>query len=519
VRRNSQVLTSVLTIIGVAILVYATRLKGHFVADDHFIFYRLQQGGAFGFATYPPISFFRPLISLHYYLDYMLWGMHSLASHAVNLLWHIICGLLVWWFGLRLLMHWGWRFTSALSAARVAAAFFVALPANVEAVAWFAARADMVATAGALGALLLLMRFHERGCWRSYAGALACFASGLFCKESLLTFPLIAWLWLRHLGMAQAGRLTLPFWGVLVVYWVIRTVAVQGLGAYPDAWATLPRPWLLVVNLLAYLFQMGMPAILYGLGRDLWDTLLWGAWLVGVGLAVWYAWRTPPAHARPVAWSLLVGWVLLALLPVLMFKPSPLYFLNSRYSYLASAFATLGVGAWLKQRAHPNRGRLRIPEVAAVLSLLAFIGGGIRQAGVWRTASEIARSSVLSLRDAPADKPLIMLSLPDHYRGAYIWRVSLREGVAVLLPERANQPIYALSRFTMRLQADVRVQYANGVTTLSSSNDIFLPPEDLRPPLGDEPMVLPDKVVIPMSVLRHGAVLAYHEGRFRPVEP
>jgi hypothetical protein len=162
---------------------------------------------------------------------------------------------------------------------------------------------------------------------------------------------------------------------------------------------------------------------------------------------------------------------------------------------------------------------LRIPEVAAVLSLLAFIGGGIRQAGVWRTASEIARSSVLSLRDAPADKPLIMLSLPDHYRGAYIWRVSLREGVAVLLPERANQPIYALSRFTMRLQADVRVQYANGVTTLSSSNDIFLPPEDLRPPLGDEPMVLPDKVVIPMSVLRHGAVLAYHEGRFRPVEP
>jgi len=519
VRRNSQVLTSVLTIVGVAILVYATRLKGHFVADDHFIFYRLQQGGAFGFATYPPISFFRPLISLHYYLDYMLWGMHSLASHAVNLLWHIICGLLVWWFGLRLLMHWGWRFTSALSAARVAAAFFVALPANVEAVAWFAARADMVATAGALGALLLLMRFHERGCWRSYAGALACFASGLFCKESLLTFPLIAWLWLRHLGMAQAGRLTLPFWGVLVVYWAMRTAAVQGLGAYPDAWATLQRPWLLGVNLLAYLFQMGMPAILYGLGRDPWDTLLWGVWLLGVSLAGWHVQRTPRLRTRPVDWSLLAGLMLLALLPVLIFKPSPLYFLNSRYSYLASAFAAIGAGAWLWQRVRPHRGEARTPVVVGVLLLLAYSSGAFRQAWAWREAGAIARSSVLSLRNAPADKPLMILSLPDHFHGAYIWRAGFHEGVALLLPERASQPMYALSRFTMRQQSDVRVQYADGVATLSSPDDIFLPPEGVRTPIGDEPMVLPDKVVVPLSVLQQGVVLRYDGGEFRRVEP
>jgi hypothetical protein len=54
------------------------------------------------------------------------------------------------------------------------------------------------------------------------------------------------------------------------------------------------------VNLLAYLFQMGMPAILYGLGRDLWDTLLWGAWLLGVSLAGWHVQRTPRLRTRPV---------------------------------------------------------------------------------------------------------------------------------------------------------------------------------------------------------------------------
>jgi hypothetical protein len=511
-------LLSVLAIFSLALAVYSIRLTGRFVADDHVIFYRLQQGGAFGFATYPPTSFFRPLISLHYYLDYMLWGLSPLASHAVNLLWHIVCGLLVWLLAQRMLARWGWHPTPARGAALVAALLFVALPANVEAVAWFAARADMVATAGALGALLLLTRFHEQGCWRAYAGALVCFAAGLFCKESLLTFPLIAWLWLRHLGAAQAGRLTLPFWGVLLVYWAMRTAAVQGLGAYPDAWATLQRPWLLGVNLLAYLFQMGMPAILYGLGRDPWDTLLWGGWLVGGGLAVWYARRTPPVNARPVDWSLLAGLMLLALLPVLIFKPSPLYFLNSRYSYLASAFGIIGVAAMLMQFARPRRSS-PVLITAAVLLLLAYVVGAFRQADAWREAGAIARSSVLSLRNAPADKPLVILSLPDHFRGAYIWRVSLREGVAVLLPERASQPMYALSRFTMRLRADGRVQYADGVATLSSPDDIFLPPEDLRPPTGHEAMVLPDKVVVPLSVLQQGVVLAYDGGEFRPVEP
>ena len=518
-QRHLEVVTSVLTIIVLSLTVYSLRLRGHFVADDHFIFYRLQQDGAFGFATYPPTSFFRPLISLHYYLDYLLWGMSPLASHAVNLVWHIVCGLSVWLLAQRVLARWGWLHTPARGAALVAAQLFVVLPANVEAVAWFAARADMVATAGALGALLLLMRFQERGCRLSYAGALACFAAGLLCKESLLTFPLTAWLWLRRLGTADAGRLTLPFWGVLLVYWAMRTAVVQGWGAYPDAWATLQRPWLLVVNLLAYLFQMGMPAILYGLGRDLWDTLLWGMWLTGVGLIFWHARRTPPVRARPVNWLLLAGWVLLALLPVLMFKPSPLYFLNSRYSYLASAFAMVGVGAWLSQRARLRRGQRRVPAVAVGLLFLAYYSGTLRQASVWREAGAIAHSSVLSLRNAPTDKPLVILSLPDHHRGAYIWRVSLREGVAVLLPERASQPIYALSRFTMRLQADVRVQYTHGVATLSSPHDIFLLPEDLRPPPGDEPMVLPDKVVIPMSVLRQGVILGYEKGKFVTLTP
>lgn len=512
-----------LQMFSMALAVYSIRLRAPFVADDHFIFYRLQQGGAFGFATAPPTSFFRPLISLHYYLDYLLWGPNPLASHFVNLGWHWLCGMLVWRLALALLTHWGWRARSAHRAAALAGVLFVVLPANVEAVAWFAARADMVATAGALGALLLLMRFQQAGSRLAYVGALACFAVGLFCKESLLTFPLIAWLWLRHLGAVQAGRLTLPFWGVLAVYWALRTLAVQGLGAYPEAWATLQRPWLLGVNLLAYLFQMGMPAILYGLGRDRWDTLFWGVWLVGAGLMVWRWRRAGRAGIRYTHGSLLLGWALLALLPVLIFKPSPLYFLNSRYSYLASAFVAVGAGALLAILTRSLRGEApslaRWGRLAAACLLVAYYGGAVRQVDAWRVAGEIARSSVVSLQDAPVDKPLLLLSVPDHFHGAYIWRAGFHEGVAVLLPERARQPMYALSRFTMRLRADGQVRYADGVATLTSPDDIFLPPEGVRTPPVDEPMALPDKLVIPMTVLRQGAVLGYEADRFRVVAP
>jgi hypothetical protein len=218
-------------------------------------------------------------------------------------------------------------------------------------------------------------------------------------------------------------------------------------------------------------------------------------------------------------WSLLAGLMLLALLPVLIFKPSPLYFLNSRYSYLASAFAAIGVGAWLWQRVRPHRGEARTPVVVGVLLLLAYSSGAFRQAWAWHEAGAIARSSVLSLRDAPTDKPLVILSLPDHFHGAYIWRAGFHEGVALLLPERASQPMYALSRFTMRLHTDGHVQYADGVATLSSPDDIFLPPEGVRTPPTDEPMVLPDKVVVPLSVLQQGVVLRYDGGEFRRVEP
>jgi hypothetical protein len=497
-------------------LLYAPRLPAPFVADDHFIFWRLQTGGAFGFATRAPSGFYRPLISLHYYLDYWLWGMQPFWSHLVDVVWHLLCAWLVaqfarcWW------RDRGWSREQSERAALVAMGLFLVLPAHVEAVAWFAARADMVATAAAISCLLLVRASVREGRKPFAWLALLCFALGLFTKESLLPFPLVVWLWLRWLGVPQAGWHTVPYWVMVALFWWLRMRAVGGLGAYPGAWETLYQPWRLGLHLLLYLVQLPMPTILFGLGRDGLDTLLWLGWLAAT---LWMA-RAFIKHSDQTSlrWSeagLLVGFVLISLLPVLLFKPSLWHFLNSRYSYLASVWVLVLVAGVVARGWEPSRhGRW-----AFWIVVLLYAVGTVRQAMVWAVAGSIVQSTLQSLRALPAERPLMLISVPDHYRGAYIWRAGLYEAIPLLLPERAQQPVYALSRFTMRLASDTAVMYAAGEARLSRREDIFLPPEGLQlpPNAASHYRVQPDRLQIDPYWAQSYLLLRYQDGRFVPV--
>ncbi|MCS7064697.1 MAG: hypothetical protein NZL85_00335, partial [Fimbriimonadales bacterium] len=465
-------------VLALGALLYAPHIPAPFVADDHFILWRLREGGAFGFATQPPTGFYRPLISLHYYLDYSLWGMQPFWSHLVDVGWHLLCGGLVALFCLRWQQDRGGSHAQAVRAALLAMTLFLVLPAHVEAVAWFAARADMVAAAAALACLLLL-----RACVRSGRKvyewlALLCFTAGLFAKESLLPFPLVVWLWLRWLGAPRAGWRTLPYWGILGLFWWLRSQAVGGLGAYPAAWETLRQPWQLGVHLAVYLLQLPMPTILFGLGRAPLDTLLWLAWAIGMVLVVRGLWHPSPVSSpQRRAGLLLFSFALLSLLPVLLFKPSPWHFLNSRYSYLASVWLVVWVAGMLAQ----GWERAQVVRWGVLALILVYAAGTVRQVTAWAVAGSIAQSTLQSLKRLPANRPIVLISVPDHYRGAYIWRAGLPEAIRFLLPEHASL-VYALSRFTMRLQPDTAVIYSAGTARLSRREDLFLPPEGLELP-------------------------------------
>lgn len=119
------------------------------------------------------------------------------------------------------------------------------------------------------------------------------------------------------------------------------------------------------------------------------------------------------------------------------------------------------------------------------------------------------------------ERPVLIISVPDHYRGAYIWRAGLHEALRLCLPEHAQLPVYALSRFTMRLTPETSVLYASGSAYLSRREDIFLPPENfpLPPDSAGKWRVQPHRVQINPHWARGYLLLRYQDGRFVPLSP
>ena len=118
-------------------------------------------------------SFYRPLVSLSYAVEWQLWNGSPLGFHVTNLLLHLGCCGLVF-----LLAR---RAGAAPAAAALCAALFGTLPRLTESVAWISGRVDVMAVLGTLGAVWL--HRPDRDAARRRAAAGAVLFVGLLCKE------------------------------------------------------------------------------------------------------------------------------------------------------------------------------------------------------------------------------------------------------------------------------------------------------------------------------------------------
>lgn len=166
--------------------VYSGVLDGGFVWDDHSLIEReavvreMQPVPSYFGRTFwanpeyaQTRSFYRPIITLSYALEWKLWDGDPLGFHATNLAVHLICCTLVFLLCLR-------GGASGIAAA-LAALLFGISPRLTESVAWISGRTDVFASAFALSAWLVYRCEPERWGRRVVAAALLC--AGLFCKE------------------------------------------------------------------------------------------------------------------------------------------------------------------------------------------------------------------------------------------------------------------------------------------------------------------------------------------------
>jgi hypothetical protein len=207
--------------------------------------------------------FYRPLITLSFWLDQCLGGPSPFVSHLSNVLAHAANALLV-----ALL----WRRFLPDGRAFAAGLLWAFLPGHQASIVWAVGRVDSHTAVWCFATLWLLLRREERR-GPAWPGLVA-FAGALGSKELAWLVPLLAacLLALRSDGawaarLRQAARATAPLWALLAVYF---------------AWR-----WLVLGRIVGGYDQMQFDAgtMAGGLGRTVADLLVPMRWSGGDGLA------------------------------------------------------------------------------------------------------------------------------------------------------------------------------------------------------------------------------------------
>jgi protein O-mannosyl-transferase len=198
-----------------AIAVYANSLPNGFALDDPAVVAEnpLVTSHAFArilIAPYhhgptqaTPTGLYRPLTTLTFAVNHALGGLRPLGYHAVNVALHALVSALVLLLGIELSL--------APRAALAGALLFAVHPVHSEAVANVSGRAELLAAAFFLGALLVFARGREQnGRLRGgpLAGAAALSLLAMLSKEHAVTFVGVAAAW--ELLMRREPDMSVP---------------------------------------------------------------------------------------------------------------------------------------------------------------------------------------------------------------------------------------------------------------------------------------------------------------------
>ena len=122
---------------------------------------------------------YRPLATLSFAVNHLLGGLDVGGYHIVNIALHA----LVSWLLALTAIALGLTMAEAVTAAMV----FALMPIHTEAVAWVVGRAELMAAAGYLGALICILAYRRSGRAWQLCGASLCLLAGLLCKENAAT--------------------------------------------------------------------------------------------------------------------------------------------------------------------------------------------------------------------------------------------------------------------------------------------------------------------------------------------
>lgn len=416
-----------------------------------------------------------PLTWLTLGVDYVLWGMDARGYHATNIALHAATALAFYFLALRLLRRAlpGTASAGLRVGAAAGALLFAVHPLRAESVAWITERRDVLSGLFYMLAVIAYLKVADRPGNQGqtsqrgwYWTSLGLFACALLSKSITVTLPVALLLMdiypLRRLGGARGWLRRdvwlekLPFFALSAAASIIAFTALIQLGNMKAMQEmSLPiRIVLSVYGLAFYLEKTVLPLGLAPLYQFPVEVTWWHFAIVfGATAAAVVALRRWPAVT--VVW----GFYLVTLLPVLgIFQNGP-QVVADRYSYLACLPFAVIVGAGAARRWAGAAGvRLLVGLWIVVLTSLTW-----QQAGVWQSslalwshaidvnpAGRAAHAHLAKVHELAGRYPAAIRHYEETLRlssNKAIWLVALAQ-----VHEKSGDDRQALSRFQEALR-------------------------------------------------------------------
>ena len=390
-------------------LIYANSLSGPFIFDD-----RASISGNASIRTWsadilsparevPTAG--RPVVNVSLAINFALGGFDVRGYHLWNIAMHLLCTTLV--FGcVRRTLEMP-RIPPALRQRSIVLSFAAALlwalhPLNTEVVDYVTERSE------SMMALCYLLTFYAGARaigsprpWRWHAVAVTACAIGMACKESMVTAPVMLWLYDRTFvfrSFREALRERWPLYAGLAATWIVLAATVRsGPRMHSAGFSTAVNPWAYLLNqtlmIAHYLRLIVWPrglVVLYGPPQPLTLLDVWPyAVLVGILLT---------ATVLALKYWPLVGfvgaWVFITLAPTSSIVPIATEVGAERRMYLPlAAVAALAVtGTWLIwHRLAPRRASRGLPLVFWIIAL-SLAAGTIARNREYRSQLTLAQT-------------------------------------------------------------------------------------------------------------------------------
>lgn len=435
----------VLAVTIATVLAYARTLSFEFVWDDVLLVARSQRlrewsslptvlASHFWSEVHEGSHYYRPLVSLSYFLDLHVWGLDPLGFHLTNLLAHLATALAV--------LVLARRLTGNLFAASIAGVAFALHPIHTESVTFISGRTDVLSTLLFLLALLGYARWRDGGSPLTLAGSLGAFFLALTAKEVAVTLPLILVLWdllvaspdaaakadvdvPRYRPLVRAAGRYSAYGAVIGLYLVIRMLSLGALvESDPGVWGSLLTRFLTTTKIVASYAWMAFvpfPANAHYVIVPVVAPPPAAWWGAAAFLAVLVA-ATAWAAVRAPRWGFCALWFWLTLIPSVGVNllPLPTAVMAERFLYLPSVgFCVLlgmALGRTLGAASTLDAGQIRpAPALALAGLLLAYVGLTIWRNEPWQDHYHLYLNMVDTSPDS--DLPHVNLALVQLPRG------------------------------------------------------------------------------------------------------